>query len=40
MDGVQRYVANLDNRPEDQVERADTALAALATQHPSAGDGD
>jgi hypothetical protein len=37
MDGVQRYIANADNRPADEVERADAALAALAAQHLSAG---
>ncbi|OTF01840.1 hypothetical protein [Halorubrum sp. SD683] len=34
MDGVQRYIANADDRPADEVERADAALAA---QHLSAG---
>jgi len=29
MDGVQRYIANADDRPADKVERADAALAAL-----------
>ena len=33
MDGVQRYIANADDRPADEVERADAALAALAAQH-------
>jgi len=28
MDGVQRYIANADDRPADEVERADAALAA------------
>jgi hypothetical protein len=37
MDGVQRYIANADERPADEVERADAALAALAAQHLSAG---
>ncbi|WP_353635355.1 hypothetical protein ABSL23_05670 [Halobacterium sp. NMX12-1] len=37
MDGVQRYIANTDDRPADEVERADAALAALAAQHLSAG---
>ncbi len=37
MDGVQRYIANIDNRPADEVERADAALAALAAQYLSAG---
>ena len=30
MDGVQRYIANADDRPADAVEQADAALAALA----------
>jgi len=37
MDGVQRYIANADDRPADEVEQADAALAALAAQHLSAG---
>lgn len=37
MDGVQRYIANADERPADEVERADAALAALAAQHLSEG---
>lgn len=37
MDGVQRFIANVDDRPADEVERADAALAALAAQHLSAG---
>jgi len=37
MDGVQRYIANADDRPADEVERADAALAALAVQHLSTG---
>ena len=37
MDGVQRYIANCDDRPADEVERADAALAALAAQHLSRG---
>ena len=37
MDGVQRYIANADDRPADEVERADAALAALAAQHLRAG---
>ncbi|MDG5762087.1 hypothetical protein QA600_22490 [Natronococcus sp. A-GB1] len=37
MDGVQRYIANADDRPADEVERADAALAALAAQRLSAG---
>lgn len=32
MDGVQRYIANADDRPEDEIERADTALGGLAAQ--------
>ena len=37
MDGVQRYIANVDDRPADEVERADAALAALTAQYLSAG---
>lgn len=37
MDGVQRYIANADDRPADEVERADAALAALAAQELSSG---
>lgn len=37
MDGVQRYIANADNRSADEVEWADAALAALTAQHLSAG---
>lgn len=37
MDGVQRYIANADDRPADEIERADAALAALAAQHLSTG---
>jgi len=37
MDGIQRYIANADDRPADEVERADAALAALASQELSAG---
>jgi hypothetical protein len=37
MDGVQRYIANADDRPADEVERADAALGALAAQELSAG---
>jgi hypothetical protein len=37
MDGVQRYIANADDRPADELERADAALAALSAQHLSAG---
>ncbi|GGM50480.1 hypothetical protein [Haloarcula argentinensis] len=37
MDGVQRYIANADDRPADEVEQADAALAALAVQHLSTG---
>ncbi|MFB6177734.1 MAG: hypothetical protein ABEI99_11440 [Halobaculum sp.] len=30
MDGVRRYIANADDRPADEVERADSALAGVA----------
>jgi predicted nucleic acid-binding protein len=32
MDGVQRYIATADDRPEDEIERADAALGGLAAQ--------
>ena len=35
--GIQRYIANADDRPADEVKRADAALAALAAQHLSVG---
>ena len=37
MDGVQRYIANADDRPADEIERADAALAALAAQYLGTG---
>jgi hypothetical protein len=37
MDGIQRYIANADDRPADEIERADPALGALAAQTLSAG---
>ena len=37
MDGVQRYIANADDRPADEVERADAALAALAARQLATG---
>lgn len=37
MDGVQRHIANADDRPADEIKRADAALAALAAQHLSIG---
>ena len=37
MDGVQRYIANADDRHADEIERADAALPALAAQDLSAG---
>lgn len=40
MDGVQRYIANVDNRPADEVERADAALAGLAAQVLTTGTAD
>ncbi|EMA56355.1 hypothetical protein [Halococcus thailandensis] len=38
MDGIQRYIANADDRPADEVERADPALGALAAQELSSGN--
>lgn len=40
MDGVQRYVADADDRPADEVERADAALAGLAAQALATGVAD
>ncbi|MFW6046120.1 MAG: hypothetical protein ACOC8O_04610 [Natronomonas sp.] len=37
MDGVRRFIANADDRPEDEIERADTALAGVAAQALGAG---
>ena len=37
MDGVRRYIVNADDRPADEVERADATLAALAAQELSVG---
>ena len=38
MDGIQRYIANADDRPADEIERADLALGALAAQALSSGN--
>lgn len=40
MDGVQRYIANSDDRPADEIERADAALAGLAAQTLATGTTD
>jgi len=40
MDGVQRYIANADNRSADEIERADPALAAVAAQELIQGTAD
>ena len=40
MDGVQRYIANADDRPADEVERADPALAGVAAQAFAEGTAD
>jgi predicted nucleic acid-binding protein len=32
MDDIQRYIASVDDRPEDEIERADPALGALTAQ--------
>lgn len=32
VDGVRRYIANADGRPEDEVERADATLAGVAAR--------
>jgi hypothetical protein len=38
MDDIQRYIASVDDRPEDEIERADPALGALAVHVLSSGD--
>lgn len=38
MDGIQRYIASPDDRPADEIERANPALGALAAQALSSGD--
>jgi hypothetical protein len=38
MDGIQRYIANADERPADEIERADPALGGLAAQVLSSGE--
>ena len=38
MDNIQRYIASVDDRSEDEVERADPALGALAAQVLSTGE--
>jgi predicted nucleic acid-binding protein len=38
MDGIQRYIANADERLADEIERADPALGALAAQVLSSGN--
>ena len=40
MDGVQRYIANADERPADEIERADPALAGVAAHAFVAGTAD
>ena len=40
MDGVQRYIANADDRPADEVGRADPALAGVAAQAFAEGSAD
>lgn len=38
MDDVRRYIASASNRSEDQIEKADAALAAVAVQLLTSGD--
>ena len=38
MDGIQRYIANADGRPDDEIERAAPALGAIAAQALSLGN--
>lgn len=40
MDDVRTYIAQSSNRPEDQIEKADTALAAVAAERLEEGDAD
>jgi hypothetical protein len=40
MDDVRTYIAQSSNRPEDQIEKADTALAAVAAERLDEGDAD
>ena len=40
MDGVRSYIATSSNRDEDQIEKADTALGAVAVERLSNNDGD
>ncbi|MFC7134984.1 MULTISPECIES: hypothetical protein [Salinibaculum] len=38
MDDTRTFIAQSSNRPEDQIEKADTALAAVAAERLDAGD--
>ncbi|SDG40414.1 hypothetical protein [Halorientalis regularis] len=40
MDDVRTFIAQSSNRREDQIEKADTALAAVAAERLDAGDGE
>ncbi|WP_336326460.1 hypothetical protein [Halovenus sp. HT40] len=40
MDDVQRFIAHSSNRDEDQIEKADAALAAIAVEHLGSGPAD
>jgi len=40
MDDVRAFIAQSSNRREDQIEKADTALAAVAAERLAAGDAD
>ncbi len=40
MDDVRTYIAQSSNRPDDQIEKADTALAAVAAERLDEGDAD
>lgn len=40
MDDVRTYIAQSSNRAEDQIEKADTALAAVAAERLDEGDAD
>lgn len=40
MDGVRRFIAHADDRPEDEIERADAALAGVIAQAFTVGEAD
>lgn len=40
MDGIRRYIAHADDRPEDEIERADAALVGVIAQAFNEGEAD